>query len=330
MINVLYQFNEKYAPYAGTSIVSLFEHSMDTEVHVFILGEELSLDSLDRFQALAQKYGQKIEVINAVPVIERVKAWGIPAYRGANSANLRLFIPFFLKEDVNRVLYLDADTIVNGSIISLYNMDMQDKVAAMALDSLGRIYKRVTLGFSETDLYFNSGVVLFNLLLWREKRCSERIITHVKSREWTYTSPDQDLLNVVCKGDILKLDAKYNFQPIHDVFRDRTYFACYGREGYYTEEELAESRAAVCIFHSLRFIGEFPWDASSIHPYTSLFDHYLAKTPWNDYLKRYAKKTHAMKIEKVLYRFLPRSIYLRLFVFFHNRYLQSRPEANNK
>ena len=42
-LDVLYQFNEKYAPYAGASIASLLENNkhMD-QIRIFILGEELS------------------------------------------------------------------------------------------------------------------------------------------------------------------------------------------------------------------------------------------------------------------------------------------------
>ena len=42
-MNVLYQFNEKYAPYAGVSITSLFENNKNAdEICVYILGENLS------------------------------------------------------------------------------------------------------------------------------------------------------------------------------------------------------------------------------------------------------------------------------------------------
>ncbi len=328
MLNVLYQFNEKYAPYAGTSITSLFTHHKDEDVLVYILGEGLSEDSVKRFEALSAQYDQQIRILDTAPVIEKVKAWGIPAYRGAYSANLRLFLPYFLDEDVERILYLDADTIVRGSVKPLYDLDLSGKTIAMILDSLGRAYKRKQLGFSEEKPYYNSGVILFDLKKWRREGWSEKIITHVTNNEWIYTSPDQDLLNVVCADAIMTVPAKFNYQPVHAVFSDRTYFNCYGRAGYYTEEELALSREDVRIYHSLRFVGEFPWDAASVHPYTKLFDRYLRRSPWSDYQKEKAESTPAMKVEKFLYRILPKSLYLRLFVFFHNRYLNARPEAD--
>lgn len=327
MLNILYQFNEKYAPYAGTSITSLFEHHKE-DVIVYILGEGLSDLSRERFQALGKQYGKQIRILKTESVIEQVKSWGIPAYRGAYSANLRLFIPYFLDEKIDRILYLDADTIVNGNLKDFYETELRGKVIGMILDSLGRAYKKEHLGFSEEEPYYNSGVILFDLRKWREYGYSERIIEHVASKEWNYTSPDQDLLNVVCKNAILTMEAKYNFQPVHAVFRDTTYFACYGRTGYYTADEIDKSRKDVRIYHSLRFVGEFPWDAGSVHPYSKLFDKYLNRSPWSDYQKKKAESTLPMKAEKILYRLMPGSLYLHLFVFFHNKYLKKRPEAN--
>lgn len=329
MLNVLYQFNEKYAPYAGTSITSLFMHHRDEDVLVYVLGEGLSGQSRDRFQTLADQYGKSIKILETESVIEQVKSWGIPAYRGAYSANLRLFIPYFLGEDVDRILYLDSDTIVNGSLMDFFKMDLKGKTIAMILDSLGRSYKQQHLGFTEEEPYYNSGVILFDLNKWRAEGYSEKIIEHVASREWTYTSPDQDLLNVVCKDAICMAAAKYNFQPVHAVFDNKTYYHCYGRSGYYSDQELTESKADVRIYHSLRFVGEFPWDASSVHPYAKLFDRYLKQSPWSDYKKKKAESTLPMKIEKILYRILPGSLYLRLFIFFHNKYLGKKPEAKS-
>ena len=52
-MDILYQFNEKYAPYAGASITSLFiNNSQAEEIVVWILGEELSADSISRLERL--------------------------------------------------------------------------------------------------------------------------------------------------------------------------------------------------------------------------------------------------------------------------------------
>lgn len=326
MMNVLYQFNELYAPFAGASIVSLFENNKENEITVYILGEDLSNSSLTNFSEISKNYNRNIVIRDTKKIIAKMKKWGMPSYRGSYAANLRMLLPYFLDQSINRVLYLDSDTIVNDSIKEFYEMSLNEKTVAMVLDSLGGTYKIEQLGFEKQELYFNSGVILYDLDKWRKEQYSEKIIEHVKMGNMHYTSPDQDLINVICKEGIARVSAKYNFQPVHKVYKDKTYFNCYGQEGYYTAEEIEDARRNVVIYHSFRFVGEFPWNKGSIHPYKNLFNHYLELSPWKDYVRKPADSSVFMKIEKVLYRMLPKGVFLRVFVFFHHLYLNKRPE----
>lgn len=81
-----------------------------------------------------------------------------------------------------------------------------------------------------------------------------------------YSAPDQDLLNVVCREEILKLPAKYNAQPVHRVYHVNDYFKCYGSRAYYSEEEIEKLKDDTVIYHCFRFLGEFPWDKDNLHP----------------------------------------------------------------
>lgn len=325
-LDVLYQFNEKYAPFAGTSIASLFENNKDMEgIDVYILGEELSDDSKDKLCELAKSYERRLIFKDTSNLIENMKKWGIPAYRGSYAANMRLFLPLILEEAVDRILYLDADTIVNGSLKTLMKTKMENYALAMVMDSLGGNHKK-TLGFSETEPYYNSGVILFDLKNWREWECTERIIAHIKQGNTGYSAPDQDLLNVVCKENIMTLKPEYNAQPVHLVFSIRDYYKCYGRTAYYGEEELKGLKEDAVIYHFFRFLGEFPWNKNNLHPDNWLFDHYIALSPWKGYEKQKAENTLAMKIEKLLFKILPHSVFLRIFIFFHNIYVERKKE----
>lgn len=46
MLNILYQFNEKYVPYAGVSITSLLENNKESSnITIYLLGEDISEES---------------------------------------------------------------------------------------------------------------------------------------------------------------------------------------------------------------------------------------------------------------------------------------------
>ncbi len=321
-IDILYQFNEKYAPYAGVSMTSLFENNTHIErIRVFVMGEGLSEKSTSRLRELAARYGRQMSFVNTDPLMVMMKKLNMPSYRGSYAANMRLFLTYLMPEDVERILYLDADTIVDGAIDDLVNLDMEGHPLAMALDSLVRGHKK-RLGFSPDDYYYNSGVILFSMKEWREDHCSERIANHVKNVRAWYPSPDQDLLNVVLKGEILKLEARYNVQPVYIAFSLSSYYHTFGRTGFYSPPEIRSALNSPVIYHFFRFIGEFPWDKDNVHPDNDIFDRYLENSLWSDYVKTPSNNAFVFRIEKWLYHLLPRPVFIRIFRIAYEQFIR--------
>ena len=331
-MDILYQFNEKYAPYAGVSITSLFKNNRDVNhITVWILGEGLGEETVSRFASLADEYGREIRYIDAASLVRRIRDMGMPSYRGSYAANIRMFISEIFPEEVRRVLYLDADTIVRSDISDLYDSDMKGHTIAMVYDSLGESHKS-EIGLRDDEGYYNSGVILFDVDMWREKGYTGRIIEHVKNVRAQYPSPDQDLINVVCRGDIMTLPPGYNFQPVHRAYKIKDYFRNYGHTTYYSRQELAEANREPKIIHFFRFVGEFPWNKGNVHPFNDIFDKYLALSLWKDYVKKPAETGLALKCEKILYKLLPGGIFLDVFRIGHRIFYSksNKMSENNK
>lgn len=321
-IDVLYQFNEKYAPYAGVSITSLLENNRHFgEIRIFILGEGLSRESSRRLTEAVSGYGREIIFIDTESQIKKMKEINMPAYRGSYAANLRLFLPYLVDETVEKILYLDADTAVTGRLDGLLTAAGGDRPLYMVLDSLGMKHKE-EIGLGAEDLYYNSGVILFNLREWKRRKLSDKIADHVKHVRSNYPAPDQDLLNVVCRGQIGTLPPQYNFQPVHVAFPIHSYCKIYTNVGYYTEDELEQAKENVCIYHFFRFLGEFPWDKGNIHPDKGIFDEYLQRSLWKDYEKKETKPGMVFAIEKRLYALLPGPVFLRIFKLAHRLFIK--------
>lgn len=331
-LNVLYQFNEKYAPYAGVSIFSVLCNNKSIEkICFYILGEELADTSRAKIEHMIVNAGREVVFIDTERLIRKMKELDMPAYRGSYAANMRLFLDEVLAEDVERVLYMDADTVVNDSLGELLNVDLQGKAIGMVLDSLGESHKR-QIGLADSDDYYNSGVILFDMKRWKEEWYSKRIADHVTGRRSHYPAPDQDLLNVVCKGDILRLGAEYNFQPAHAAFSDKHYYSAMRPRKYYSRHELEMARKRIVIYHCFRFLGEFPWNQGNLHPHNEIFDEYLRKSPWADYEKKAAENSIIIKFEKVLYRLLPKVLFLPVFRMAHAMFMRkaNRESLQNK
>lgn len=331
-LNVLYQFNEKYAPYAGISMISLMENNKSADkIVIYILGENLTLSSKEKLTKQAQSYGCSIHFINTEKIIKRICQLGIPKYRGSYATNMKMFVTDCLDADIDRLLYVDSDTIICGELDPLFSLDMDNKPIAMVLDSLGRTCRQA-IGLSESDYYFNGGVILYDVKKWRQDKCTEKIQEHAQNIRAGYVSPDQDLLNVVLRKQIKKLDASYNLQPIHTVYTYRQYCHEYGEEMYYSEAEINAAVANPKILHAFRYLGEFPWHKNSLHPYRAYFDQYMELSLWKDYQKQPTEQNGVLfRIEKLLYRHLPKSIFLKIFKLSHEFFiLKSNRDLQNK
>ena len=328
-MDVLYQFNEGYAPFAGVSMTSLLENCNKlTEVCLHILGENLTKHSIDRFMEFENKYQCKVVLYDTTEIINQMKDWGLPSYRGSYAANMRLFIPKIVSQEIERILYLDADTVVVEDVAEFYSMDMQAAAIAMALDSLGASHK-LSIGLSEQDYYYNSGVILFDMKQWVRYDLTNRIIEHIEQGNTNYPNPDQDLLNVICRNYVKLIDNRYNLQPVHLAFSNSSYYNNYSHIGYYTNEQLGQAVNNPVIYHFFRFLGEFPWHKDSLHPDTKIFDLYLKDSPWKDYMKQPVEDGIVNHVERVLYRILPRSLFLKIFCIAHAHYIESNRQTRS-
>lgn len=64
-------------------------------------------------------------------------------------------------------------------------------------------------------------------------------------------------------------------------------------------------------------MGEFPWHKDNMHPFNDLFDKYLAISPWADYEKEPSGIAWVFKVEKLMYKYLPEFLFIRLFHLSH-------------
>lgn len=329
-INVIYQFNEKYVPYAGVSITSLLVNNVDAAaINIFVLGEGLSDKSKDLLLKTASKYGRNVYFPDTKDLLERFRKMGMIPYRGAYSVYLRMFFSELITGEVKRVLYLDADTIVDGDLLPLINYDLEGKSIGMVLESITDDYK-LMIGMSRDSEYYNSGVILFDAEKWSSNGYCDRIVDHVRNVRSSYIG-DQDFLNIVCDKDVCRLPMIYNFQPLHKRYSVSQYFSCFGQEPYYLPAEVEAAVDNARIYHCYRWLGDFPWNEGNLHPFKDMFDEYLDKSLWRGYVKAPSDAGSAVKVEKLLYRILPRIIFIRVFKKAHEIFLQKAEiDARNR
>ena len=313
-MNILYCSDNNYAPYLGVSMVSVLENNKTAEkITFYIVSDNISDDNLSRLEKQVSAYGdsRKIIIVDGKEWVDRLEDMKMITYRGGHAANLRLFFTDYIGQNVERLLYLDCDTIICGDLSELFETQMQSAPAAVVLDSLSAYYKKA-LEFDDNEGYFNSGVILFNVKNWREQNCRERIIETIRDTELPLVNPDQDVLNLALREQKMVISPKYNFQTTHQAYSDKSYFKIYMREGYYSAEEIANDRKAPIILHAYRFLGQFPWHKNAIHPWKKLFWDYVKISEWKD-LEPKENQGILFAIERIAFKILPKTVFLFFF-----------------
>ncbi len=328
MLNVIYQFNEKYVPYAGVSMTSLLLNNQESDVNIYALTDGISGESSRKLSSAVTGLGGNLFFPDTAPLIKKFKELGLMPYRGAYSVYLRIFFDEMIPEDAERVIYLDSDTIVDGSLEELAGYDLEGRAVGMVLESITDAYKTM-VGMDPSDEYYNSGVMLFDRKKWNEGKYCDRIVGHIRSVRNSYIG-DQDYINRVCKGQIYRLPVSYNFQPLHGRYSVKQYFTCYGQQPYYSMDEVSAGMAAPVIYHTYRWLGDFPWNKGNLHPFNDLFDKYLVRSAWSGYVKEKAEKSLAIRLEKLLYRILPKPVFIRIFRIAHEAMLKKADDDARK
>ena len=307
-LNVLYACDENYAPFAGVSMTSLFMNNRDLDrIRVYLVLDNVSEENQARYRELARQYGREVVLIDAKDVVEKIKALNIPMYRGSYTTNFRLFFTDYIQDPMDKLLYLDCDTLITGSLRPLLELDMGDNWLAMVMGSMMLRRSKVF----DYQAPYNAGVLLVNVDLWRAEAVAEKLLNHTTHVRAQYVNPDQDLLNVVCAGHIMCLPPEYNFPPIHRVVSDKIYYR-EAKPDFYTPDQIQNAREHPVILHTYRFLGQFPWHKDTLHPDVELFDRYMAASPWKDYQKKPASQALSFRVERVLYQILPRGAFFWL------------------
>lgn len=185
----------------------------------------------------------------------------------------RILLPELLL-DIDRVLYLDVDTVALDSLEALWETDISvNHVAAVTnVFEPWAAARPAELGLAGSAAYFNTGVMLMNLALMRRDGTSDALRQVAVDRGDELLWPDQDAFNLVLGHRRLALHPRWNC--MNSVMHLPESIKVFGAE------TVAEARRRPAIRHFEGPGVNKPW-----HPHCdrALRDVYLAhreQTPW--------------------------------------------------
>lgn len=277
-MNICYCTDSAYVQHCAVSLCSLLKNAREEDnITVYIVSTFLTNEDKGYFYALT--HIKKI-TLHFVVLDESILA-GFPVHGYMSAATyLKLVLPYVLPPHVEKVLYLDCDTVVLDSLHEIYTRDLGKCLLGAVPDINFKHVQELFLYHYKKYIreYYNTGVLLMNVQELRSFNLLEKARAFCQTME----SPKywvQDILNYVLPQDsFLLLPCQYNFMAWycpHQDFYDIQTLGAY-------QEKLGKP----CVIH---YTGaEKPWLMSTLKmldsKYASEYFHYLQYTSFKDFV----------------------------------------------
>lgn len=220
IIPIFFACDNQYTKYTMVAMKSMIENaSKEYTYHMHILHTDVSAAMQERVKELENANTR----IYFDDVTERLaKLDGELPVRDyySHTTYYRLFIPDMYPQ-YDKAIYIDSDTITIGDISKLYEQNIDGYYVAGVRDQVviqdetfGEYVEKV-LGL-DRHAYFNAGMLLMNCKVFREENLLQKFIQLLN----TYTfvvAQDQDYLNIICKDQVLWLDASWNTEVFGEL-----------------------------------------------------------------------------------------------------------------
>ena len=198
-ISIAYAPDDNYVNQTVVSMKSALEHN--EQVEFIIMYSKLSAESMQKLGAV----GGSLRLIKmdesqfadlTLSKWVTVQAW------------FRIKLPDLCK-DLDKVLYLDCDTLIRGNLDELFSLDLTDKYLAGVKDVWG-VSKYVKRLGMKSGVYVNSGMLLFNCDYCRKEHFFDKVVEFAKNNAKIIEFCDQDSINKVVDEYKLVISPKYN------------------------------------------------------------------------------------------------------------------------
>lgn len=230
-ISIAYAPDDKYVNQTVVSMKSALEHNK--QVEFIIMYSKLSAESMQKLGAVGGslrliKMDESLFSDLTLSKWVTVQAW------------FRIKLPDLCK-DLDKVLYLDCDTLIRGNLDELFSLDLTDKYLAGVKDVWGvsKYVKRLDM---KSGVYVNSGMLLFNCDYCRKEHFFDKVVDFAKNNAKIIEFCDQDSINKVVDEHKLVISPKYNLM---DTWWRGGYYEFEGKE----ETEYLQAKENPVIVH---------------------------------------------------------------------------------
>lgn len=271
-VSIACAFDDAWAPHFATCAASIAASRGTEHVHLILLGGPTLASGT------AAAIGDYVQDLGLSWELRTPSERDLRALPGAAIFSplvwYRTLLPALLPEH-DRVLSLDADTLVLQSLVPLFERDLGDNLlsAVSAAPGPAPHFRGDFAGLRPLRYCFNAGVMVLNLEAMRDAETGPRAIAlgHEKGERLIFA--EQDALNHLARDRWDMLHPKWNalsYLWLAPEFADDAY----------TPLERAAARASPAVIHFEGGAIVKPWYFRCSHPLRGLYREYRAQTPW--------------------------------------------------
>lgn len=283
---ILLASDNRFVQHCAVTMASVMENN--TNVTFYLLTQGLTDSNVMLLKELARKYHCELQV--CVIDDKLTSTFPMPKDGGEHisiATYYRLFVEMVLPTEVDRVIYMDCDIVVRGSLESLWNENLDGYALGVVYQGMNFLQDRDfdRLGIPKEKGYFNAGVLLMNLDYWRKYDVTKRLFDFIKYNFKCIKQHDQDTLNSILYNEVKPISYIWNYLPqFFLVEREELTFPA-----HVDYKKIIEP----IVIHYVSVPK--PWDWGCYNPYTKEYYKYLKKTPFAAYrpkfvLKKYIKQ----------------------------------------
>ena len=237
-IPVVVVTDNHYLPMLAALVKSIEANlNKETNLDLWIVDDNVSIKSKTKFET---SINPEITLHHWVAAHDIIPAGiELPLDKSTYPLNIHLkfFIQYFLPPEIEKIIYMDVDMINCRDLTELWHTDLGDKIIGAVVDPRirtfdcywGGVVNYQALGFSGNTKYFNTGIMLIDILKWKNNKISEKALQIIKENIASAIYPDQYGLNIVLANQWKELNPLWNFfaatinnsSPYHIHFIDR-------------------------------------------------------------------------------------------------------------
>ena len=208
-INIVLTADKNYILPSLVTIYSILKNSNKKRIIKFFF---ITSEDNFFFKNKINKFLKKFSNFSLEYIIFDHKKYPIPNIKKrhiTSATYFRFFIGEIIKEE--KIIFIDSDVLVLKKLDKIYDIDLKNKIIGSVEEKINSNDPRIKSICKRNPRYFNAGLMLINLNLWRERKIQKKLLKSIYLDKNLIKWPSQDPLNIVLNNEWYAMSKFFNY-----------------------------------------------------------------------------------------------------------------------